>query len=91
MNPKEAQLRAKFLALARDCLRRMGELVARLSDVDEQDETVRQLGRELHTFKGEAHLLDFSALATLAHVTEDVLRHFRSDSRTSSRATLSGL
>jgi two-component system, chemotaxis family, sensor kinase CheA len=79
MNPKEAQLRAKFLALAQDRLRRMGELVTRLSDVHEQDETLRQLGRELHTFKGEARVLDFTTIATLAHVTEDVLRHFQSD------------
>src|SRR5262249_48920639 len=80
MNPKEAQLRAKFLALAQDRLRRMGELVTRLSNEAEQDEALRQLGRELHTLKGEAHVLEFFPIATLAHVTEDVLRHFRSDS-----------
>jgi two-component system, chemotaxis family, sensor kinase CheA len=79
MNPKEAQLRAKFLAQAGDRLRRMGELMARLSDASEQDEALRQLGRELHTLKGEAHVLEFSPIARLAHVTEDVLRHFRSD------------
>jgi two-component system, chemotaxis family, sensor kinase CheA len=79
MNPKEAQLRAKFLALAQDRLRRMSEHVTRLSDVDERDESLRELGRELHTFKGEARVLEFTPIATLAHVTEDVLRHFPSD------------
>ncbi len=79
MNPREAQLRAKFLALARDRLRRMGELVPRLSDAGERDEALRQLGRELHTLKGEARVLEFFPIATLSHVTEDVLRHFRSE------------
>jgi len=79
MNPREAQLRAKFLALARDRLRRMGELVPRLSNVAERDEALRQLGRELHTLKGEARVLEFFPIATLSHVTEDVLRHFRTE------------
>ncbi len=77
MNPKEAQLRAKFLALGRDRLQRMGELVPRLTDPGQQDEALRQLGRELHTLKGEAHLLGLTPLGKLAHVSEDVLRHYR--------------
>ncbi len=64
----------KFRDATRDHLRRMNELLLRLEQEPGSEDSVTELMREIHTLKGEARMMGASAMADLAHATEDLLK-----------------
>ena len=65
-------LLAKFVASMPARLGALGESVAAL-EADASAVLIRGIGRELHTFKGEARLVGVPGIEKLAHAAEDVL------------------
>lgn len=79
---RRARLLERFRTLSHERLERLNRtLVAlenRSADRPSADpESAEETSRELHTLKGEAKLLGFTTLSTLAHATEDFFERLR--------------
>ena len=66
------ELLAKWLAGVTARLMEFGESVAALQDASSVT-LVRKVGRDLHTFKGEARLFGLQDIEQIAHAAEDIL------------------
>src|SRR5688500_17469978 len=53
----------------------------------DSDQLVDEVARELHTMKGEARMLDLSAIGQLAHAVEDLLKSAREGKTAAATAT----
>ncbi len=62
-----------FRAKATDRLERLGQGIVALEQNPDQETLVRDLMREAHTLKGEAGMMGFPHVRTLAHALEDFL------------------
>lgn len=70
------EIRQRLLGKFRDVVAdRVERLVQSLSAFEDRggDELKADIARELHTLKGEAHMMAFAGLAQLAHACEDLL------------------
>lgn len=70
MTDTQASLRDKFRGVLAGRAERLVELVRRFGDNPPQSQERRDTLGELHTLKGEAKMLGWSRLATLAHALE---------------------
>lgn len=73
MTDTQASLRDKFRGVLAGRAERLLELVGRLGDSPAHAQGRRDVLGELHTLKGEAKMLGWSQLATLAHALEERL------------------
>jgi len=73
----EADLVARFRALAEERLRRLNQGLLDLEQGTGTTATVDDVLREIHTIKGESRMLGLLAIHRVAHRTEDVLQHAR--------------
>lgn len=64
---------ARFLATAGERLTQLGEVLSTLRSAPDQADVVKRIGRDLHTFKGEARLLGLAEIEKIAHASEDML------------------
>ncbi|MEO0814918.1 MAG: Hpt domain-containing protein, partial [Myxococcota bacterium] len=64
----------KFLSTSGERLTEFGELLSTLNRVQERDDVVRRLARDLHTYKGESRLLGLEEIERLAHRAEELLQ-----------------
>lgn len=71
MSDSQASLREKFRGVLAGRAERLAELIRHLSDKPAHSEERRQFLGELHTLKGEAKMLGWSRLASLAHALEE--------------------
>jgi len=73
---REALLRT-FLAEAEDALSQMEEALIALEASGENDDSLATVFRLAHSLKGNAEMFEFSQVAELAHVIEDLLERLR--------------
>jgi chemotaxis protein histidine kinase CheA/CheY-like chemotaxis protein len=74
----EEQTRAlltRFVTGLPERIDRIGAVVASLTDTSDLRQVINQLGRDLHTVKGEARLVGVPAIEALAHAAEDLLHN----------------
>ena len=64
----------KFKDATLDHLQRMDAILLALEENPNRPEEVKELMREIHTLKGESHMMGFGDMADLSHAIEDVLR-----------------
>jgi chemotaxis protein histidine kinase CheA len=75
---------AKFRGTTQERVARANDAFSRLEDGEGDEATADLLMRELHTLKGESHIMGFVEVSDIAHLTEDILmwargREFRID------------
>lgn len=63
----------RFLETAAERLTELGEQISQLAESPSDSQIVKRIKRDLHTFKGEARLLELSEIERLAHAGEDLL------------------
>lgn len=68
-----AKLVEKFAVAAQDRLERLNNGLLTLERSPEDDETIEEVMREIHTLKGESKMLGLEATNVVAHTTEDHL------------------
>lgn len=67
------RLLGKFRAIALERLARLNAAFGELEQGDGNQATADSLMREIHTLKGESHMMGFPAMNEVAHRTEDLL------------------
>lgn len=68
-----ARLLGKFRIIARERVTRMNAAFSALEQQQGDDSTADLLMREIHTLKGEAHMMGLLPMHEIAHQTEDLL------------------
>src|SRR4051794_16030244 len=66
-----------FLAEAREHLQELNLAVVRIEDAPDDQQTVDQIFRIAHSFKGSSATMGFEGIAALTHRMEDVLELLR--------------
>lgn len=70
-------LTEKFLAITAERLIKLNNFFMELEEHPNNEALVRDLMREVHTLKGEAKMMGFNAINSVAHRTEDLLLQAR--------------
>ncbi|HAK61264.1 MAG TPA: hypothetical protein DCO77_12940 [Nitrospiraceae bacterium] len=75
-----AELKDVFFNEASEILQSLNQEVLDLESGGDRDESLKNIQRYLHTFKGNSRALGFTCLNTLSHKSEDLLRTVHDDS-----------
>ncbi|MEO7331767.1 MAG: Hpt domain-containing protein, partial [Minicystis sp.] len=74
MNERRKALLARFRASSIERIRRIAGTLAALRDGSAEADAPRELGRELHTLKGESNMMGMTHVGAALHAAEGLLR-----------------
>ncbi len=77
MSSRQQALRERYRGRAQERIRKLLNGLAALEEGQRTEASLRDLGRELHTLKGDSSVIGLVAVSEIAHLAEEVLLRLR--------------